>query len=81
MKTNRSESIRYGRLSRVAISFYLKTGNPAELDAVYVYAKLSARFAAISICGECLKNLTVDENSVCLKCLDAERPEMEFSNL
>ena len=41
----------YGRLATVAASFYVQTGNPAELDAVYVYAREAVRHAALTQCA------------------------------
>lgn len=35
----------YGNLSRVALQFYISTGNPAELVAAYWYARYAARAA------------------------------------
>jgi hypothetical protein len=42
---NALEAARYGNLSRVAIQFYISTGNPAELDAAVCYARAAAYFA------------------------------------
>lgn len=36
---------RYGNLCRVAIEFYIYTGNPAELLYVYLNARWAARLA------------------------------------
>jgi hypothetical protein len=33
----------YGRLAYVALHFYIETGNVAELDAAYWYARYAAR--------------------------------------
>ncbi len=35
----------YGNLARVAMGFYVSTGNAGELDAAYVYARYAARAA------------------------------------
>jgi hypothetical protein len=35
----------YGQLAIVAISFYIQTGNPAELEAAYWYARYAFRAA------------------------------------
>lgn len=35
----------YGNLALVAIRFYIKTGNPAELDAAYWYTRYAFRAA------------------------------------
>ena len=43
---NAAEAARYGNLARVAIQFYVSTGNPAELRAAFVYARYAARYAA-----------------------------------
>jgi hypothetical protein len=43
------EATRYGRLALVASNFHVQTGNPAELDAVYVYARQAARYAAAAL--------------------------------
>lgn len=37
------EATRYGNLARVAADFYVKTGNPAEQDAAYWYARYAFR--------------------------------------
>lgn len=37
----------YGRMAIVAINFYVKTGNPAELDAACWYARYAARAAQL----------------------------------
>lgn len=44
-KTYPESAAYYGNLSRVAIGFYVKNGNPAELDAAYWYARYAARRA------------------------------------
>ena len=45
MIDNGQEAARYGNLVRVAIGFYVATGNPAELDAAVCYARGAAYFA------------------------------------
>lgn len=55
--TNRSgidnalEAGRYGNLARVAIGFYVSTGNPAELDAATCYGRAAAYWANRAIDG------------------------------
>jgi len=42
---NTLEAARYGNLALVASNFHIQTGNPAELDAVFVYARTAAHIA------------------------------------
>lgn len=40
----------YGNMSRVASTFYVRTGNQAELDAAYWYARYAMRAAQDGVC-------------------------------
>lgn len=42
---NLEAAARYGNLSRVAIEFYIKTGNPTEAHYAYLNARWAARLA------------------------------------
>lgn len=46
------EAARYGNLARVASDFYVATGNPAELTAATVYAKMAAHSIVREYVGE-----------------------------
>jgi hypothetical protein len=44
-----ADAARYGNLAAVAMNFYIQTGNTAELQAAYVYARDAARAGNIAL--------------------------------
>jgi hypothetical protein len=46
-----AESARYGNLARVAIGFYVSTGNRAEQDAAVCYTNAAVYFAGLALAG------------------------------
>jgi hypothetical protein len=74
--TQTTESARYGNLARVASIFHVATGNTAELDAAYWYARYAARDGLLALwqntcyCEECSDRYVADVADSLMFCPD-----------